>query len=1412
MIESPRSSRATRPHASATPRSALGRTAWALLPAACAVLLSAAVTPARADDAATQAAFDRSVRPLLRTYCYECHSGDLIEAQVDFEGFDTLDAMRRDVRVWQRVGEMLAGRQMPPRDAKQPSDAERGTLQGWVGGFLKQEAIARAGDAGRVVLRRLNNAEYTYTIRDLTGVASLDPAREFPTDNAAGEGFTNTGNALVMSPSLVTKYLDAAKAIADHAVLLPDGLRFSPGISRRDWTEEYLARIREFYARYTVSGGGTQVNLQGIKFDTNQGGRVPLEAYLAATLGARDDLRDGRTTPEAIARANGLNARYMTALVRALSDEPGRPRSVLLDRLRERWRKAGTGDAKALVAVIEGWQSVLWKVNPIGHIGRHLGREDGPRSWIEPVTPLSDRQDVRIPLKPSPGEKELVVYLTAADAGGGSADDLVVWENPRLVAPGRSDLSLRDLRPLAAALEKRRRLIASSVGPCMAAAAEVSDAPGEIAVAEAAKKHGVDPVILSAWLDYLGIGGGRARIGTYLTQKMERTEAYDFIKGWVGGDALSVVANSSDQYVRIPGNMKPHGIAVHPTPVRSVIVAWRSPIAEPIRIEGTVQHAHPECGNGVTWALELRRGKTRQTLAAGTAQGAMPVKIGPIASVAVQRDDLLALVVGPRDGNHSCDLTAVDFVLAGKERTWDLAREVAPNILAGNPHADGFGHADVWQFGSEPDRGGPQWTIPANSLLARWQAAASVEEKARLAGELEALFREGTGARPADSPDAVLHRQLTSLGGPLLSAVRESLQSVGGAKEAGASDSPVGLDPAEFGRGPNGVAVDPLSLCVKAPATIEVRLPADLVEGCEFVTTGRLHAKAGPEAGVLLQAGTSPPAPADLAPGQAVIVREGGPARARFEAAFDDARGLFPPALCYTRIVPVDEVVTLNLYYREDDHLRRLMLDDAQTAELDRLWDELLYVSQEPVLLAAAFEQIYEYATQDRPDMVKAFGPMRGPIAKRTADFRARLVATEGRHVHAVLGFAARAYRRPLEEHESRTLRELYRSLRKQEIPHEEAVRLTLARVLVAPAFLYHVEKPGPGAVQRPVSDYELASRLSYFLWSSAPDEELLRCAAEGRLGRPEVLSAQTRRMLRDDKVRRLATEFGAQWLHIQGFDQHDEKSERHFPTFNALRGAMYEESIRYLTELFRNDGSVLEVLDSDYTYLNEDLARHYGIPGVQGPEWRRVDGIRRFGRGGMLTHATVLAKQSGASRTSPILRGNWLSEVVLGEKLPRPPKNVPQLPETAPDGLTERRLIERHSQDPACAKCHVRIDPLGFALENFDAIGRFREKDAAGLAIDARTRLQDGTALDGYEGLRKYVKDARREAFLRQFDRKLLGYALGRSVQLSDELLLEDLLATLKSNEGRVAEVIEAIVLSRPFREIRGRDRAADD
>ena len=1408
----------------------------------CGLLLLLVCCAARDGVAADQTAFDavgaeytRDVRPLMTQFCLRCHSTEKQEGELDLERFAKLEDVRRGTNVWLKVAEMLDNGEMPPRKSKQPSAEQRKQLRGWVERYLHAEALANAGDPGPVVLRRLSNAEYTYTVRDLTGVP-LDPAKEFPADSAAGEGFTNTGNALVMSPALLTKYLDAGKEIARHAVLLPDGFRFSTTMTPSDWTNDDLARIREFYREFTDAGGGTQVNLQGIVFDTNNGGRLPVERYLAATLVERAALQSGSKTIAAVAKERGVNAKYLGILWTTLND---REPSLLLDGVRTRWRTAKPEDAVPLAAEISQWQKALWRFTSVGHIGK-VG---GPKAWQEPVTPLAARQEVRLKLPTTPDQKVVSLYLVASDAGDGNENDFVVWQQPRLVAPGRPDLFLRDVSEFAREMAARRDRTFAATAKALNAAAELAQADGKGDVATIAKKHEVDIESLTAWLDYLGIGSSATLKLDHFKEKLTSAANYDFVKGWGTHQTPLLLANSSDQHVRIPGNMKPHGVTVHPSPTLSAAVGWRSPIAGVLRIEVAVKHAHPECGNGVTWSLELRRGATRQRLATGVAQGNNAVKIAPIEALAVQPGDLVSLLIGPRDGNHSCDLTDLELVLKSSgenSREWSLTRDVSNDVLAGNPHADRFGNDGVWHFYTEPVKGneaGP--VIPAGSLLARWQAASKTEEKQELATAIQKLLTVGPAAGADEKqPDVVLYRQLSSLGGPLLarsatlgvgpssgSRTRES--SGVGADDRSLTTSATGLDPALFGKHPNGSAVDVASLCVKAPSVIEVRLPADLVAGSEFVTTGGLHPQTGAEGSVQLQVLTTKPERATgLKPSSVtetnanglwtsnnrgvshatpIVVNDGSAARKRIESSFDKFRSVFPLALCYTKIVPVDEVVTLAHFYREDDQLQQLMLDEAQTSRLNALWDELLYVSQDALTQVDALEQLIQYATQDADP--KVFEPLRKPFAERAAAFWKTLIETEPKHIDALVAFASQAYRRPLIDSEVNELRSLYRKLRDQELPHDDAFRFTLARIFIAPAFLYRLERAPAGATAAAVSDAELASRLSYFLWSSQPDDELRAVAASGHLHVPDVLKAQAKRMLADARTRRLATEFACQWLHIYDFDALDEKSEKHFPEFAELRGDMYEESILFFTDMFQRDASVLSLLDADHTFVNERLAKFYGVPGVAGADWRRVGGLQQQGRGGILGLSTTLAKQSGASRTSPILRGNWISEVLLGEKLPKPPKDVPRLPEdeTATEGLTVRQLIEKHTSDVRCSSCHQKIDPFGFSLEGFDAIGRRRDKDLAARPIDTQTKLPDGTEIKGLDGLRDYLLKTRRDAILRQFCRKLLGYALGRSTQLSDEPLLTEMQQQLAKNGYRFSVAVETIVLSQQFRMIRG-------
>jgi hypothetical protein len=642
-----------------------------------------------------------------------------------------------------------------------------------------------------------------------------------------------------------------------------------------------------------------------------------------------------------------------------------------------------------------------------------------------------------------------------------------------------------------------------------------------------------------------------------------------------------------------------------------------------------------------------------------------------------------------------------------------------------------------------------------------------------------------------------------------------------------------GVDLATFGKHPSGKSIDAASLCVRAPSVITLRLASTIAAGRTLITTAMLDTDSGGnasvqpdvvlgeaevESGLLATTTTTTlssvtalyPDTRTLSYRNPLLVVEEGPARKRFAASMEMHRQLFPISLCYPQVVPTDEVLTLTQFYREDEPLKRLILDEAEQREIDQLWDELRFASQDPLKLASVLDSLVE-TTKGHPQD-GGFNAAVKPFHQRADEFRQRLIECEPRQLEALVEFASRAFRRPLEDQEAEDLRALYRRLRSEELLHEDAFRLVLARVFVAAPFLYRFESVPDGASPAPVSNLDLANRLSYFLWSSMPDEELSAKAADGTLVYPAVLEQQTRRMLKDDRVRRLGTEFACQWLHIHDFPLTESKSVQLFPEFEQLRTDMYEESILFLTDLFQSDGSLLGLLNADHTFVNERLATFYGVEGIEGESWRRIEGTQQYGRGGILGLAATLAKQSGASRTSPILRGNWVSEVLLGEKLPRPPKDVPALAENVPEGLTERQMIERHSSDAACAKCHQRVDPLGFALEGFDAIGRRRERSQTGLPIDTKTKLPDGHELEGLTGLRSYLLEQRRQAVVGQFCRKLLGYALGRETQLSDRPLLAEMQQKVAEDEYRMSTAVLAVVQSRQFREIRGRDRASQD
>ena len=396
---------------------------------------------------------------------------------------------------------------------------------------------------------------------------------------------------------------------------------------------------------------------------------------------------------------------------------------------------------------------------------------------------------------------------------------------------------------------------------------------------------------------------------------------------------------------------------------------------------------------------------------------------------------------------------------------------------------------------------------------------------------------------------------------------------------------------------------------------------------------------------------------------------------------------------------------------------------------------------------------------------------------------------------------ARRAYRRPVADADVDPLLRLFSMGRADGGSFDHGVEMALSGVLVSPSFLFRApaapDGARPGDVHR-LADLDLASRLSFFLWSSIPDEELLQAAEEGRLGAPDELSRQIARMLADPKASALVENFAGQWLHLRNVADWTPDPER-FPHFDdGIRHAFQRETQLFLEHLVRDDRSLLELIDGEYTFLNEGLADFYGIDGVEGGYFRRVP-LAGTGRGGILTQGGVLMVTSYPTRTSPVLRGKWILENLLGAPPPPPPPDVPELEAEAgasAGGL--RAALERHRANPACAVCHARLDPLGFALESFDAVGAYRAEDD-GAAVDASAQLPDGTVIAGADGLRAMLLDRRRE-FVEALAEKLLTYAIGRGLEARDRPAVREIRRRVESDGYRFSALVSAVVDSVPF------------
>lgn len=373
---------------------------------------------------------------------------------------------------------------------------------------------------------------------------------------------------------------------------------------------------------------------------------------------------------------------------------------------------------------------------------------------------------------------------------------------------------------------------------------------------------------------------------------------------------------------------------------------------------------------------------------------------------------------------------------------------------------------------------------------------------------------------------------------------------------------------------------------------------------------------------------------------------------------------------------------------------------------------------------------------------------------------------------------------------------------------YEQGVSLAIQAVLVSPDFLFRIEKdPSIGQSERKLDDFEVATRLSYFLWSTLPDEELFQLAKTQQLTKPEVLKQQIRRMLKHDKADALVTNFAAQWLNLRNLEDFTPNTDVFKGFSDKLKGDMRRETELLFSTIMKEDRSVEELLNADYTFVNNRLAKHYGLKGIKTADFQRIP-LNGTNRSGVLTHASILTLTSNPGRTSPVKRGKWIMENIFGDAPPPAPPDVPELEETAhaSPGLSLREQLAKHREDPGCAACHKVMDPLGLGLENFNAIGQWREKDD-GHPIDASGELPSGESFDGPLQLIQIIGN-RREQFKRTLAEKMMTYALGRGTEYYDKCTIDNCLLSMDEQGNRFSVLVEGIVLSDPFL----KKRAAED
>ncbi len=968
-----------------------------------------------AGRAALEGEFTRTVQPFLKTYCISCHGQQQPAAQMDLSVFTAMPALMRDGRRWSQMLERLEADEMPPKGAPHPTAQERRAAIDWFHAVREHEMQRNAGDPGVVLARRLSNAEYNYTVRDLTGV-DIRPTREFPIDPANTAGFDNSGETLMMSPTLLNKYLSAAREVAGHMYLKEEGFAFAPHpmLVETDRDKFAVHQIIDFYHEQNIDYADYLETAWRLKH--------------RAALGQPD------ATPGDLARQYGVSSKYLKTVWSTLesSEEVGP-----LVKLQAMWR---------------------------GLPGPQANRPDAVRAGCEEMRTYI--ANVRKKVEPR------FINITAGPIGT-AWQPLLIWKNTQY-ATHRRTFDARQLQ------------------------------------VEGEPLFNQDDVVEPEWDNAFGPGK------TIL------------VENEAGDPDLFVPAGERERY----------------------------------------------------------------------------------------------------------------------EAAWDRFSSVFPDMFYKESRGRNY-------FVTGKDQG-------------RY---------------LSAGFHNVMGYFRDDQP---LYELLLDEG--------------------------------------QQASLDRMWRAMDSVASVNIRT---YVEFAKLGTRGTRD---------------------DFKDGEPEVEE-----------------------------IEVEQIIS-------EENVRQL---EAEYLEVAKEGSDVAIQAVKDFFDTA--NESIRWVQQARPD-------------------------AEPSHLQSLLDFAARAYRRPLSAADREDVLSFYRDVRERyDLDHEGAVREAIVMVLTSPKFSYRVDLVETTGGVQPLADFDLASRLSYFLWSSMPDEELLWHAAAGDLHEPEVIKAQSRRMLQDGRVRALAVEFGGNWLDFRDFEQIGTVDRERFPSFNdELRDAMFEEPIRFLLDVFQHNRSILDFLYARDTFVNPTLARHYGMR-VGGDEsaWVRFQDADRYDRGGLLPMAAFLTKNAPGLRTSPVKRGYWVAKNVLGEQIPPPPPLVPELPaDEAKMELPLRQMLEQHRANPSCASCHARFDSFGLAFETFGPVGKSRTHDLAGRAVDARGTFPGGIEGEGLEGIREYIREHRENDFVKGFTGKLLAYALGRSLALSDEPLIGEIGRELADDGYRFETVIERIVTSRQFLNKRGREQ----